>query len=399
MRYLLLITVLFFSPAKSAKLIFNNNAEEVNIIGTVVINQSGDILVTPDGNYSIVSESQPVILGFYPSDYEVTAGQQISANWTVVNADSCTATTTSGQSNWSGGKSSSDGNNSTPNISVSQLPATLNMSCSNQYGNNAQASFNVTLQTTTGGGTPSIDLFTLNNQSSIVTVNPPGTINIQWSASDVNGCTASASPAVSGWAGNKPISGNESVTITNNASVSLNCDGILKTVTVNYSEDSNCTNAVYPPGLTRTNSTYPEVSEGFNFGENANTDVTLPISTSSFLSISGFGLNATNFRRRVDFADAPTDQNLMNVATYSVSECPGDFTATSVCTKAISNFSNIQFSTNQSDDPNAFCILESGKSYYLNFVMDQFPYSGPGPSCDTASDSTCSAFYTEIAIQ
>lgn len=191
--------------------------------------------------------------------------------------------------------------------------------------------------------------------------------------------------------------------ITQNTSFTLNCSnsgiGASSSLSVSMTVDGNstCSTSMYPPGLTRVNNTYQSVNDGFEFGVTTNTDVTLNISTSEFMTLSGFNLPFINFRRRIDFVSAPTNFNTMRIASVSVSECPGDFTGNAVCTKSIENFRSMRFSNNQADNPLLYCILDPTKNYYINFVHSESPYS-ESPSCNDSQDSICAVFYTETSL-
>lgn len=403
------ILLLLCTNTYAGKLIFSNNNEEVDITGDVTIdNQQGNVTVTTaGGDYLIVGDDQPVILGFYPDDYEIVNGASIQANWTVVNADACVASTPSGSSSWSGAKTSIDGNNLEPGISVNALPSTLSLACSNSAGS-VTKSFDIVAQPVTNTGNPSIDTFTVNGLGSFVTVSSESNLaQFVWSASDVSSCTASASPALAGWSGSKAVSGSQNILITEDTVVTLSCDSVApRNITIDYSEggNPNCAGVQFPSlSPNKVEMTYAEANDGFNFGESTGATLVEAFRTDQFLALSGFFTNETNYRRRIDNFTAPTNQRPAYGIYYSVSECAGDFSPSATCQGLmVPNVTSLFFSTRASDIANStYCNLEVGKIYYLNFVHDTDPNdSGAGnqPRCAFPSDQTCAIFTSEIDI-
>ena len=402
------ILLLLCTNTYAGKLIFSNNNEEVDITGDVTIdNQQGNVTVTTaGGDFLIVGDDQPVILGFYPDDYEIANGESIQANWTVVNADTCDAASTPvGSSSWSGSKTSIDGNHSEFGISVNALPSTLSLTCLNSTGS-VTKSFDIVAQPVTSNGNPSIDAFTVNGQGTFVTVSGENNLaQFVWSASDVSSCTASASPALTGWSGTKAVSGSQNITITRDTVVTLACDNVTpRNVTINYSDvvDPSCAGVTVPSlSPNKVELTYAD-SYGFPFGTQTGGKVKEQWRVDQFLTLSDVYTNSNNFTRRLDFVPAPTDLNQAKVVSYSLSECPGDFSASTVCSGAFSGSATYQinFSTRAADLGNpSICNLEVGKSYYLNFVHDINPNDGNGtpPSCADPSDDRCAINATEIA--
>ncbi len=401
------ILLLLCTNTYAGKLIFSNNNEQVDITGDVTIdNQQGNVTVTTaGGDYLIVGDDQPVILGFYPDDYEIVNGSTIQANWTVVNADDCVATTPSGSSSWSGPKASIDGNNQEAGVSINQLPSTLSLACSNSNGS-VTKSFQIVAQPVTSTGNPSIDTFTVNSQPAFVTVSSENNIaNFEWSASDVSSCTASASPALAGWNGTKAITGSENIAITQTTTVTLTCDSVApRNITINYSVggDPNCAGVQFPTlSPNKVEMTYAEANDGFNFGESTGATLVESFRKDQFLALSGFFTNETNYRRRIDNFTAPTNQRPAYGIYYSVSECAGDFSPSATCQGLmVPNVTSLFFSTRASDIGNAtYCNLEVGKIYYLNFVHDVDPNdNGNQPRCAFPSDQSCAIFTSEIDI-
>ncbi|WP_223787151.1 hypothetical protein [Marinicella meishanensis] len=162
-------------------------------------------------------------------------------------------------------------------------------------------------------------------------------------------------------------------------------------------QNSNCSDVVFPPGLTAVANTYRQINEGFDFGQSTNSTVELTLSNNEFAAISGFFLDQTNFRRRIVFEQAPTNYNLIESATITVSECPGDFTDNAVCKRTVNNFSNMFFSTNPADNPVLYCIMDPTKTYYINYVTTPDPYN-EAPYCQNGGDTECTIFYSETSF-
>ncbi|MFC3193135.1 hypothetical protein ACFODZ_02660 [Marinicella sediminis] len=379
------------------KIIFNDDiTNSADITGDAEIDfVNGDIRVTTLGDYSIIdNEDEPVILGFYPSDFDIAIGGSISVNWTVAFASSCTAQTTSGASTWSGNKTSVNGSHSQSGVTVTQLPAQLRLECFNAGGASQVRTISLTQQSTGGGGgSPVINFFTVDNQSNSAVVSPPGTATIAWDADNVTSCTAGSSPTVTGWTGSKNASGSQQVTFSQDATVTLTCGTASRNVNVDFNENSSCSSSVYPPGLNRVSGTYAEYNDGLNFGEDTNVTFELSINNDQFAALSGVNMNS-NTRRRITFTAPPTQQ-FFDQAMIAVSECPGDFTDSgTVCTRVVTNNSGLFFSTRPADvdSPFNFCVLDPTKTYYFNYVTSPSPYT-TAPTCQDGS--RCTFFYSE----
>lgn len=404
MNKLILTTLLFTSTAGYCeKLKFSNNNEEVEIVGNAQIDfQTGDIVVETVGDHLIV-QSEPledVILGFYPSDYDVGIGDSITAYWSVANANTCSASVTSGlASNWSGSVSANDGDNSISGITVSQLPATLRLVCDNTLPGNVSKTFQITEQSGGGGGgSPDITYFRVDGFNNSTTVTPPGDATVTWSSTDTTSCTASSTPTIAGWNGSvATTNGSTTINVTENTQLTLTCNTDSENFSITYSNNSDCSTSVYPPGLTIDNMTYGSINDGFAFGEDTDTDVLIDIQNSHFASVSGFSLAFPNFRRRMDFVTPPTTHKKAIQSTVSISECPGDFSGTAVCSKVMESFRSMSFSTNASDNPLLYCILDPAKTYYMNVINSPAPYT-ESPRCQDLSDSRCAVFYTETEL-
>ena len=395
--------VAFNSPAVKLKITNNSEPEvELNLVGSPTIEQSSGniVLSTTSATYNIVNGSQFFELGFFPDDYEVVQNQKINVKAAVANAVNCVASTSpAGATSWNGAKVATNGlivqNNVT--VSYSQLPATLYLNCDNH----PQAEFVIIKQPAGSTGNPAISSFTVNSQSVVATVNA-GTNNalIQWSTTDVSSCTTSSSPSVTGWNGEAiGTSGSKSITVTQNTVVTLTCDSLTpKSVTINYSVGNpNCSSSVIPSGLSAKNIDYTVMNQGFSFGTNTNTNAIETFSTSQYLAISDLSTTNPNLRRSIQFYQNPTNLKPNWYVTMSISECPGDFTNAATCKKLIypAQEPSMYVSTNQSDNPNIYCIIEPNKSYYLNFVHDNDPYDSTPGRCAFTSDTVCSIFFNE----
>lgn len=400
---LILLLIMSFQAAWAEKLIFSNNNEQVDITDDVEIDfETGDVTVTTVGEHFIVDsdDDTPVILGFYPSDYDIATGGSITVNWSVAFAVSCSAQTTSGVATWSGAKTATNGSHAQAGVTVSTLPATLQLTCLNGASSSTTKSFLITEQSGGGGGggSPSITSFRVNSQSPFATVGPSTTASVTWTTSNTTSCTASANPAVAGWSGAVATQGPTSVTINADTVMTLNCNGVTRTVTVTYSSIEGCENTTFPPGLTMVQGSYETYNDEQPFGASTNITFELDISNTQFYALSGFSLPADtqfNIRRRITLEDAPT-QRQINQSTMSISECPGDFSPQSAtCVIPISGSlptSIAKFSTVPTDD-NTFCILDPSKTYYANFVNSPSPFTQP-PSCELGH-SACTIFYAE----
>lgn len=401
MKNVFLLVLLFsFQVVQAEKIIFNDDINNsADITGDAQINfQTGDISVTTDGDYTIIDNTnEPVILGFYPSDYDVGIGTSITVNWTVAYAASCSATTTSGATTWAGVKSSATGNNSESSVTVTQLPATLRMECSNAGGAPVARTFTITQQSTGGGGSPTIEFFTVDNQSTSAVVNAPGTATIDWDTQNVSSCTATSTGNVTNWAGSVGTSGPRTVTFSGNTTVTLTCDSTVnRSVAVTYNENSSCTNSVFPSGLSRVSETYAENNDNAPFGTSTNVDFELSLNTNQFATLSGVQV-PSNFRRRIGLVSPPTQQ-FIDQGTISVSECPGDFTVSgAACIINVTNNSEFRISSRPADASDSrYCVLDPTKTYWFNYVTSPDPYNQP-PTCQ-GGGTRCTFFYKENAL-
>ncbi|MCX7552643.1 hypothetical protein OS175_02030 [Marinicella sp. S1101] len=413
-RSILIITLLFSFTVGAEKLIFSNNDEEVNITGDVVIdNQSGDVTVTTEnGSFLIVPENQPVILGFFPDEYDITIGESVGVSWVVANADTCNASTVGNNSTWEGNRTATDGKNppSPEVVLFDNLPATLQLECSNGLSSVTE-SFTISEQQGVISTDPSIDSFTVNGSSatSVVVTGPGATATIAWSASDVSTCAASSNPTLLGW--NSASIGTNGTTsplsITETTTVSLDCDNLpvqTRTIIFQTQVDPACASTVLPNNLTEgpVQTDYTLLNDGFPFGTNDDTNAIADFNVTQYMEISGFSTSQTNFRRKLQFFPTPSNFNSPFATTMSISRCPGDFNpSTAICTRLFvtTQFPQVRISTNPSDDPNTFCVIQPGQSYYLNFLHDNDPFDQTPGRCGFQTDSRCAVFFNELEDQ
>lgn len=159
--------------------------------------------------------------------------------------------------------------------------------------------------------------------------------------------------------------------------------------------ESPCSSDVYPQNLQPDFRDYVVLNDGREFGTSTHTSVLINISNNRFVVADNFTTPTQRFRRRIVFEDPPTSHNFAELSTISISECPGDFSNSAVCVFDVNRGSNLYISTRLNEDPDQYCILEPGTSYYFNVINSPFPYSVQ-PYCRNLSDSECAIFYTEV---
>jgi len=161
---------------------------------------------------------------------------------------------------------------------------------------------------------------------------------------------------------------------------------------------NNCLSLERPTGVSPVNGKYRHYNGGFNFAESTNSVFLARVETNQYLTLSDFTFPTQDARRRINFSDAPSNENLMAIATISVSECPGDFTTSATCSMQVSNSSTAFFSTRDSDAQNSmYCVLDPEKNYFFNLIMTPEPFVIP-PECDEPSATNCAAFYNESVM-
>ena len=84
-----------------------------------------------------------------------------------------------------------------------------------------------------------------------------------------------------------------------------------------------------------------------------------------------------------------------------MSECPGDFTESAVCTMTVTQSATLLMSTRPEDSGlEYYCRLEPGRTYYLNVVASQMPFDVP-PSCSDLpayDPSRCALLFSETLL-
>lgn len=163
----------------------------------------------------------------------------------------------------------------------------------------------------------------------------------------------------------------------------------------------DCSHVVTPPLLSQPPMimSYAGVNDGQPFGASTNTNVRVTYNISQMLVLSDFSTSQQDFYRRIQFYPTPSSANAVWANTVSISECPGDFnqqTATCVILADPGSFSQFLISTDQ-NAPNNYCVIEPNKTYYLNFVHDQFPFDDVPGRCLFTSDQNCQIFFNEIS--
>ncbi len=409
----LLLSFMMSGHINAEKLIFSNNNEQVNITGDVVIdNQNGDVTVTTaGGNFLIVNENQPVILGFYPDKYATTISGSVGVSWAVANATSCDATTVSGNSSWDGLKTSTDGRNPpTPEtVTFSSLPTTLRLTCLNA-SDSVTEEFTVTAESAVITD-PTINFFRVNGSSS-PTVNVSGnnaTAVISWSTSDINNCEASSTPTLTGWNSNSiGTSGTtDGLSITTSVTVTLECDNLPPTsININYTPGGNpaCDGLRMPTLISQEPEriSYTALNDGFPFGVSNDTNARYDFSINKYMEISGFSTNVENFYRILFFPTAPAGSNTSFIQSISISECPGDFNEDSAaCVFLVSPQGSTQkrITTNQNESNPDICKIQTNTPYYMNVIHDRFPFDTTAGRCASPTDTTCALFFSETTDQ
>lgn len=164
-----------------------------------------------------------------------------------------------------------------------------------------------------------------------------------------------------------------------------------------------CDDSLWPSGLRRIDRDYEEYF-GAPFGESTHLSNLVEFDVSSFVAIGGFTMPEEPLRRRLVFVMTPTSHNQPdrdNPPTLTVSECPGDFTGSAVCTMTVTQSATLLMSTRPEDSElEHYCRLEPGRTYYLNFVASRTPFDAP-PSCSDlpAYDSSrCALLFSEAAL-
>lgn len=166
-------------------------------------------------------------------------------------------------------------------------------------------------------------------------------------------------------------------------------------------EPAACEENVYPNFTQKLEMTYEE-AHYFPFGESTGGTIRERFSIDRFLALSDFFTDRTDFRRRIaTFPASPADGRPWYAMSWSLSECPGDFTETATCRGVLVPYGEMFFSTRPSDGDPApgpdYCIMQPGVRYYLNFVHDVEPYDETMGRCADPSDTSCAILTSEVA--
>ncbi|WP_267176139.1 hypothetical protein [Marinicella marina] len=147
--------------------------------------------------------------------------------------------------------------------------------------------------------------------------------------------------------------------------------------------------------------TYTEINDGFPFGESTSTNVVANFTINQHVEIADLFTDQVNFRRKLQFYPTPSNYNSPFWVSLSISECPGDFTETAVCNRVLVpvQFPQVRVSTYPDDPTDTYCVIEPGKSYYLNMLHDQDPFDEVAGRCAFQPDSTCAVIFGEISDQ
>jgi hypothetical protein len=447
---LLLMVLTGVSHAQNKKLIFSNG-QQTDIQGNATIDiNTGDITVQTIGNKLIVDEpaSQKAIIGFYPSEYAINPNDTIDVNWAVAYTDgiNCSASVTQGAALWSGNKNAAPGAYVQPNVTVTQLPTTLRLTCNNYNTGSSYQEFQLVQKS--GGGTttnPIINSFQLTAYPGTnPTIPSDGNYNIQWNVSDLTGSCTATSTALNngGWTGTvSPAVGNKNIFIEGEPVLRLICSNggaqVQRSITITNSGGgggggvpANCSQVDIwtPPGLSAVTFDYTDTYQGgltipkatpgqngfgapFYHPDNTTKQMINHINPEQrFITIENMQVPNQDLDIKFSFTGSP-GWGEQGPTTFSISECPGNFNpSTARCVGQIFG-NNVLLSTRSvvansswGSQP-SFCHLEKGKNYYINYVFSQ-PYdgtnfngqlTGPGEECNSAISNGCAIFWGEKA--
>ncbi|KAA3645972.1 MAG: hypothetical protein DWP95_03770 [Proteobacteria bacterium] len=417
---LLLLIVSGFVHAQSKKVIFNNNNQQANIVGNASINVStGDITVQTETDKLIIDATTAGILAFYPDKYLINVGDSVELNWASAFTSACSAELVNGNAAWSGAKSHNT--MSSEVVTINTLPTTLKLTCNQIAGGTTEQQFTLSqLPTGSTGGTGSIAInFTLQGQSgSNPIIAGDGPYTVVWSTSNADSCTATSNPFHSDWSGNvvvnNPttgkvvnISGAPTLTLTCSNSSGQNSASLVFTNT-GGGVVAGCENVTPPAGLSakvhQQGDPKPSLGrialsnvEGYGnpYADLANHGVQFGHTKGSqYIVIEDIDIpqNHTNYinghlSSSIYFGDSSTAAGNMHHAIVSLSECAGDFdtSKTAVCLASVAiNGERLYVTTNPNSKfitywPQRSCLVEKGKSYYMNF------FSGADTSAVTDS--------------
>lgn len=208
----------------------------------------------------------------------------------------------------------------------------------------------------------------------------PGSNTVHWSPSQSIECTTNTSE----------ISGDKSVQLSCNKSAP-------QVMTVNVSTGGGkCDPSVYPPlQQNKVEKTYASVNDGYNFGEHIGSSIKETFGLTQFLALSNLSTDKVNFYRSMSTYPSPTDLQAWWGVTWSISQCPGDFTPSALCTGVIYPYGAISISTDPEPFDDYTCVIQRNTDYYLNFVHDTEPFDSSLGRCNDQSHLECAIFTVE----
>lgn len=409
----ILLLLLAVQYAHAEKIIFSNNNQEAEIVGSASINvATGDITVQTATDKYIVDDIPTIESGFvalYAVDsYEANSIDEIDLAWALGYGHSCTGTVVSGNvTGWSGQVPSSTQPSqigfNVKTVTINSPTADVRINCMSDQGGTISDTITIaqeTIQST--GDAPTLTLSA--NQTSVPDNTTP--ITLTWTVgNDATSCTATG-----GWTGSKNnndgVHQQQNITIGSNTTFSLTCSNQwgsspTRSVTVNFQPPTNpeCDNITPPTGTTEHLDqngdpiSYVDITGGAEFGysQSATNNYVLPRN-----KYSAFAFTApSEALRRKETFEEPLANTTPAIYTVAISKCPGDFsgqTVQGVC-KRTNLITSLNWSTFGNANTGIECKLEQGENYYLNVIHSQnSPYSAT--SCSNGSG--CGVLFTEV---
>ncbi|MEZ5471326.1 MAG: hypothetical protein R3E90_06065 [Marinicella sp.] len=291
----------------------------------------------------------------------ISPGESSTITWSVIDADSCNK---SGA--WSGIATAGTGIYNEVVMPIS-LPSTYSMQCSNLFGNSP-------IRTVVIGeevNMPPLLTFVANP----TTIVSGQTVTLNWNTTNATDCTASSIPANPSWSGARPTVGTFGLSGLNKTTTfTMTCTNdfgsVMKSVTVNVNGSTNCDSNQPPFGTSAfTGLTTFGDAMGSEFGNFTN-DTAVYSQPVNFYSALSFMTPPNILTGRLNFVPPPANYSSASSTSVSISECPGDFNpdSTSNCAISFGMSGTFRWSTNQSSNPQVYCILEPTKSYFLNII-------------------------------
>lgn len=240
-----------------------------------------------------------------------------------------------------------------------------------------------------------------------------GNSTLSWATTGATSCTASATPAVAGWSGSKPVTGSVQVSLsaTGTYSFSLACTGPggatnaqPATVTVG-AVSTECNNRPPPIGVARQSS-MTNYNQGSTLNQqNSEFPIGAIINITNYSPLLGSYFNQPNQVARLfldagkyaamGFTAAPLnasgnlswEQVASGEFTVEISPCPGDFgfvTDPNCKASGIASALAWKVGSKPASNPGFYCYLDVNRIYYLNIIM-----ASPG----AWSTTTCGSPY------